>query len=227
MSGSIVVIDSDPRTCEALYPYFAREHLHLIPATQAQSGLALVEKWHPDALLLEVILPDLDGWSVLRRARCQLAYEQPIMMLSDRHDLQDRIMGLDLGADDYLCKPFEPLEVLARLKAICRRTHPQRLTPDRIQFPGLIIDVTGYLVWRHNSPVSLTCREFKILLTLARHPHRIVTRQHLLEAAWGENAAENAHALDICMNRLRNKLYGKDARHSIKTIRGTGYQFNP
>jgi len=221
MPGRVLLIDSDRRTCEALNRCFARDRLHVIPALTGRVGLVLAHERRPDAVLLEVNLPDIDGWSILR----QLALEQPVIMLTARRELPDRLMGLDLGADDYIIKPFEPLEVLARVKAVCRRTH--RLQSESLDFPGLSIDALGFTVLRNGMPVTLTSREFTLLLTLARQAHRVVPRRQLREAVWEDDDLDNDHALDVSINRLRKKLFGQEARQYICTVRGIGYRFAP
>ncbi|MHB0935818.1 MAG: response regulator transcription factor [Armatimonadota bacterium] len=225
MPGTVVLIDNDRRTREVLSRCFACEGLSIIPAMLGQTGMTLVCERHPDAVLLEVNLPDIDGWSVLRRLRREMTPDLPVIMLTGRSELPDRIMGLDLGADDYIGKPFEPLEVLARIKAVCRRT--SRCSPQResLDFPGLSIDVPGFTVTHDGKPVCLSSREFKLLLTLAQHSQRVVTRRQLYEAGWEEDVLDDAHVLDVCVNRLRRKLLG--ARQYIRTVRGVGYKFVP
>ena len=221
MPGKVLLIDGDRRTCEALSRCFVRDSLRITPASTGRAGLALARERRPDAVLLEVNLPDIDGWSVLR----QLAPEQSVIMLTARRELPDRLMGLDLGADDYIAKPFEPLEVLARVKAVCRRAH--RPQPDSLDFPGLSIDACGFTVLRDGLPITLSSHEFILLLTLARHAHRVVPRRQLREAVWEDDGLDCDHALDVSINRLRKKLLGPQARQYIRTVRGIGYRFAP
>jgi len=227
MPGNILLVDSDHQTYAKLSHCFARESLSIIPAMNGHAGMVLVRERQPDAVLLEVNLPDIDGWSILRRLRRQLALELPVIMLTGRSDPMDRVMGLDLGADDYIGKPFEPLEVLARVKAVCRRAVRASSDLQVLNFPGLSIDLAGFTVIRDGAPVGLTSREFKLLCTLATQCQRVVTRRQLYAAAWGDDAMDDDHVLDVCINRLRCKLLGPQARQFIRTIRGVGYKFVP
>jgi len=175
--------------------------------------------------LLDVNLPDLDGWSILKRIRHSLAPQQPVIMLTGRSDVPDRLLGLDLGADDYIVKPFEPLEVIARVKAVLRRTTRETTAQDMLTFPGLRIDLGGRAVWREETPINLTTKEFELLAALAKRTGRVVTRQQLYDIGWGDDALGDDHTLDVTMNRLRHKLAHADGRSYLTTIRGVGYKF--
>jgi len=225
MPGLILLIEDDRRIRELLPRYFTQDGMTVLTAPDGQTGLTLLAERHPDLVLLDVNLPDLDGWSILRRIRQRLAPEQPVIMLTGRSDVPDRLMGLDLGADDYIVKPFEPLEVIARVKAVLRRTTRPATTNDRQEFPGLCIDLAGRSVMREEAPVNLTTKEFELLTALTRHPGRVLTRQQLYDIGWGEDAFGDDHTLDVTMNRLRQKLVGADGRSYLTTVRGVGYKF--
>jgi DNA-binding response OmpR family regulator len=225
MSGLILLIEDDRRIRELLPRYFAQDGMTVLTAADGKSGLVLLAERQPDLVLLDVNLPDLDGWSILKRIRHSLAPEQPVIMLTGRSDVPDRLLGLDLGADDYIVKPFEPLEVVARVKAVLRRSGRTTTKPELLIFPGLRIDLAGRAVWREEISVNLTTKEFELLSALARSAGRVLTRQYLYDIGWGEEALGDDHTLDVTMNRLRQKLIQPDGHSYLTTIRGIGYKF--
>ncbi|MHB9129653.1 MAG: response regulator transcription factor [Armatimonadota bacterium] len=225
MSGLILLIEDDRRIRELLPRYFTQEGMTVLTAADGQSGLTLLAERQPDLVLLDVNLPDLNGWSILKRMRHGIAPEQPVIMLTGQSDVPDRLLGLDLGADDYIVKPFEPLEVVARVKAVLRRAGRTTTKRELLIFPGLRIDLAGRAVWREETPVNLTTKEFELLSALARSAGRVLTRQHLYDIGWGEEALGDDHTLDVTMNRLRQKLSQPDGHSYLTTIRGIGYKF--
>jgi DNA-binding response OmpR family regulator len=224
MPATVLLIEDDARIRELLPRYFAREGMAMLTAPDGAAGLALVAAEMPDLVLLDVNLPDLDGWSILRRLRGGAAEEIAVIMLTGRSDVPDRLLGLELGADDYIVKPFDANEVVARVKAVLRRVR-HGAVPDTLTFPGLRIDLSGYAVYREEGPVALTAKEFNLLVALARRPGRVISRQALYDAAWGEDGQGDDHTLDVHMNRLRQKLAGADGRAYLVTVRGVGYKF--
>jgi two-component system response regulator ResD len=225
MSEVVLLIEDDRRIRELLPRYFVRAGMMMLTAPDGQTGLSLLAERHPDLVLLDVNLPDLDGWSIVKRIRHGLAPQQPVIMLTGRSDVPDRLMGLDLGADDYIVKPFEPLEVVARVRAVLRRTARAVPAEDVLDFPGLRIDLAGRAVFRGTDPVGLSAREFDLLVALATHPGRVLTRNQLCDIGWGDDALGDDHTLDVTMNRLRRKLTQEDDRGYLTTIRGVGYKF--
>lgn len=225
MTGIILLIEDDRRIRDLLPRYFTQDGMTMLTAADGQSGLALLAERHPDLVLLDVNLPDLDGWSILKRIRHSLAPQQPVIMLTGRSDVPDRLLGLDLGADDYIVKPFEPLEVIARVRAVLRRTTRETTVQDMLTFPGLRIDLGGRAVWREETPINLTTKEFELLAALAKRTGRVLTRQQLYDIGWGDDALGDDHTLDVTMNRLRHKLAHEDGRSYLTTIRGVGYKF--
>ncbi len=197
----------------------------MLTAPDGLAGLKVLEERQPDLVLLDVNLPNLDGWSVLKRIRQSDRPQQPVIMLTGRSDLPDRLLGLDLGADDYIVKPFEPLEVIARVRAVLRRASPSAGAGQAMEFPGLRIDPGGRTVWRGDTPVTLTRKEFELLATLAANPGRVLTRQRLYETVWEEDSFGDDHTLDVTMNRLRQKLASSDGYSYLTTVRGIGYKF--
>lgn len=223
MSKIVLLIEDDSRIRELLPRYFSQAGMTMITAADGESGLAALEERNPDLVLLDVNLPDLDGWSILRRVRGSEVPNRPVIMLTGRSDVPDRILGLDLGADDYIVKPFEPLEVVARVKAVLRRSSQK--DKEELVFPGLRIDLAGRSACRNEVCIKLTTKEFELLAALARNSGRVLTRESLYEIGWGDDLMGDDHTLDVIMNRIRSKLAGSDGRSYITTIRGIGYKF--
>jgi two-component system response regulator ResD len=224
MPDVILLIEDDARIRELLPRYLQREGMEVYTAADGASGLAAVTERNPALVLLDVNLPDLDGWSILRRLR-QGAQQPAIIMLTGRSDVPDRLLGLDLGADDYIVKPFEPLEVVARIKAVLRRTRGARPVAETLEFPGLRVDLAGRAVERAGIPVNFTSKEFDLFSALARQPGRVLTRAQLYDIGWGDDAYADDHTLDVHVNRLRQKLAAADGISYIATVRGVGYKF--
>jgi DNA-binding response OmpR family regulator len=224
MPSTVLLIEDDARIRELLPRYLTREGLAVLTAADGAEGLARIAADAPDLVLLDVNLPDTDGWSILRRLRQGEGAETAVIMLTGRSDVPDRLLGLDLGADDYIVKPFDPNEVVARVKAVLRRTH-RGAPAEALCYPGMEIDQAGRVVTRDGTPVALTAKEFTLLTTLARRPGRVMSRQALYDAAWGDDGQGDDHTLDVHMNRLRQKLAGADGRAYLVTVRGVGYKF--
>ncbi len=225
MTAHILLIEDDERIRTLLPRYFARESMQMVAAATGESGLTAVRDTSPSLVLLDVNLPDIDGWSVLRRIRTVLAPDLPVIMLTSRSDVPDRLMGLDLGADDYIVKPFEPLEVVARVKAVLRRARPVAASASIVTHGALRIDLDSRQVWVDEQPVNLSAREFDMLALLVRHPDRVITRDRLIEVGWGDDPPMDEHALDVAMNRLRTKLGAGVGYTCLHTVRGVGYRF--
>ncbi len=225
MSGLILLIEDDRRIQELLPRYFSQAGMTMITAANGESGLTLLTERQPDLLLLDVNLPDIDGWSILKRIRFNIAPDKPVIMLTGRSDVPDRLLGLDLGADDYIVKPFEPLEVVARVKAVLRRANGVASSADTLTYPGLRIDLAGRVVWRNDIVIHLTSKEFDLLTAMAKQAGRVLSRQLLYDIGWGDDSMGDDHTLDVAMNRLRQKLVGTDGYSYLATVRGVGYKF--
>jgi two-component system, OmpR family, response regulator ResD len=223
--STVVVIEDDARVRELLVRYLEREGIRAFAAADGLSGLAAVEARAPDLVLLDVQLPDLDGWSILRRLQEAKAGQLAVIMLTARSDEPDRVLGLELGADDYIVKPFSPREVVARIKAVLRRAGRPSLAPAALEFPGLRIDEAGRRVWREEEAVALTPKEFDLLLLLARNAGRVLTRASLYDQVWGDEGQGDDHTLDVHVNRLRRKLAAGGERNYLATVKGIGFRF--
>jgi OmpR family response regulator RpaB len=218
----ILLIDDDELLAAPLTAYFKRFDFDLHSATRPSTGLAMLRGGGFDAAILDVMLPEMDGFELCRTIRKES--QLPIVMLTARGDVMDRVVGLELGADDYLPKPFEPRELLARLQTILRRSAVQAAAQNRrLVFDGLEIDLDRRQVQRGAEPVELTGTEFELLVLLAREPQKVFNRDEILERLRGQ-AAEELHtrAVDILVSRLRKKLEPLDC---IKTLRNVGYIF--
>jgi OmpR family response regulator RpaB len=213
----ILLIDDDAQLGEPLAAYFARFELQLEQALRPSEGLARLRQGGWDAAILDVMLPEQDGFALCRAIRKES--ELPIIMLTARGEVMDRVVGLELGADDYLPKPFEPRELVARLQTVLRR---QRRAADdgRLQFDGLVIDPVTRSVQRQGEPVELTSTEFDLLLLLAREPGKVFSRDDILNHLRGHEAELFTRAVDIVVSRLRRKL---EPLAAIKTLRNAGY----
>jgi OmpR family response regulator RpaB len=213
----ILLIDDDAQLGEPLATYFHRFDLELVQATRPSEGLARLREGGFDAVILDVMLPEQDGFAVCRALRAES--DVPIVVLTARGEVMDRVVGLELGADDYLPKPFEPRELVARITTVLRR---RRAAPAdaRLRFEGLTVDPVTRSVEREGEPVELTGTEFELLLMLAREPGRVFTRDDILNHLRGHEAELYTRAVDIVISRLRKKL---EPLPAIKTLRNAGY----
>lgn len=217
----VLLIDDDRRLCELLDSYLAQNGVSLRHAATAREGLETLGDDTFDAIFLDIMMPDLDGLEVLRRIRKKNSI--PIIMLTARGDEADRVVGLELGADDYVPKPFSPRELLARLRAVLRRAQPS-VEAERLSAGGIAIEVPSREVAIDGHPVELTGLEFDILVALVRRAGRVVPRSALLAEAGRDDVMVGARTVDVHISKLRKKL-GDDPRspRMIRTVRGVGY----
>ncbi len=216
----ILVIDDDVELCGLLREFLQREGFQVDVAHDGKAGLEKVGKDAPDLIVLDVMLPGMDGFEILRRLRQQGRI--PVLMLTARGEDVDRIVGLELGADDYLAKPFNPRELAARIRAILRRMEP-RPTDSRVEVNGVTLDPGSREVVQDGKHVDLTTVEFDILEHLMRSAGRVLSRDALMEALYNRKATAFDRSMDMHISHLRRKLEGE--RTLIKTVRGVGYQF--
>jgi DNA-binding response OmpR family regulator len=225
VSLRVLCIDDDVRLYELLRDYFAPNGVTLVHASDGAKGLAALGADVFDAVLLDVMMPGMDGLEVCRRLR--QSSQVPVIMLTARGDEADRVVGLELGADDYVPKPFSPRELLARLRAVMRRAQPAAASAE-IVVGNVAIDVGARRVRVGAAPADLTGLEFDILVALARRPGRVVPRETLLEEAGRNDVTVSDRTVDVHVSHLRRKL-GDDPRapRLIKTVRGVGYVLAP
>ena len=224
----ILVVDDEPNLVELLRGYLRQEGYDVIAAEDGPTGVRSARESRPDLVVLDVMLPGFDGIEVCRQIRrFSDAY---VLMLTARAEEIDKIVGLSVGADDYVTKPFSPREVVARVKALLRRPHGQAEADAGEEQPLLLSgDLTiaedQHKVWRSGEEIPLTTREFALLVTLARHPGRVFTRTQLLELVWGDDFYDD-HVVDVHIGNLRKKIEIDPAQpHFIETVRGVGYRF--
>ncbi len=216
----LLLIDDDEHLAAPLAAYLARHGFELDSATRPSEGLRRLAEGGYDAAILDVMLPEMDGFALCREIR--RTSELPIVMLTARGEVMDRVVGLELGADDYLAKPFEPRELLARLQTILRRTRAPAGGARRLAFDGLVIDLDRREVLRRGAPLVLTGTEFELLVLLAREPNKVFGRDEILNRLRGQEAELFTRAVDILVSRLRRKLEPLDC---IRTLRNAGYTF--
>ena len=224
----ILIAEDDAEVMDLVRVYLTREGFEVAAASDGEAALELARSSSPDLLVLDVMLPKLDGWAVCRRLREQQATQRlPIVMLTSRSDEMDRVLGLELGADDYVTKPFSPRELVARIKAVLRRTGEGKLSAGQkvLTYRGLRIDPVGRELEVDGQSVSLTAREFDLLWLLASSPGRAYRRTQLYEAVWGEEAFGDLHTVDVHISRLRTKLERAGGPRYIVTVWGIGYKF--
>jgi DNA-binding response OmpR family regulator len=223
----VLVVDDDPTVADVVVRYLEREGFAVEACADGEVGLRRALEEPPTLLVLDLMLPGLDGFEVCRRLR--LAAPVPVIMLTARGDEEDRVMGLELGADDYLAKPFSPRELTARVKAVLRRT-TEPFTPPSLEtmsFGNLVIDPAAREVTVGDTPAVLTAREFDLLTFLARSPRRTFHREELLEHVWGFTYGDTA-TVTVHIRRLREKIEpDPSAPRHVMTVWGVGYRFDP
>jgi DNA-binding response OmpR family regulator len=215
----IAVIDDEPRIRELLELALGHGGYEVRSAIDGAAGLTLVREWAPDLIILDVMMPKIDGIALLPMLR--RVTDVPIVMLSARGELDDRVAGLTQGADDYLSKPFEISELLAHVEAKLRRPHLERRST--LQYEGLSIDLDEHVVERDGRRIDLSPLEYNLLVTLLRRPKRVFTREELLDLVWGDEKDVGTTAVERYISYLRSKVDDGFARPLIQTVRGAGY----
>jgi two-component system OmpR family response regulator len=220
----LLLVEDDEKLARAVARGLRDEGYAVDVAPDGDAALAQAAVWEYDAVILDLMLPGRDGLEVCRTLRERGCW-MPVLILTALGQVDDRIRGLDVGADDYLGKPFDFGELLARLRALLRRAPSER--PARLQIGDLIVDPATHAVQRAGTPVELTAREFAVLEYLARHPGQAVTRTRLLEHVWDENYLGSTNIVDVYVGYLRKKLEQPFGRPLIRTIRGVGFALDP
>ena len=223
----IQVIEDDPDIVELLRYNLAQEGYQVSASGDGVSGLAQLKKAPPDLLVLDLMLPKLSGLEICKEIRRDRQLERmPIIMLTARGEEADRVSGLELGADDYVTKPFSPREFVARVKALLRRTEPVSQPEQPIEVGPLFIDPGAFRVTKDGDNLSLTALEFRLLYFLAARPNRVFSRDRLLDAVWGSDRYVTPRSVDVYVRRLREKVEtNPDKPVFLKTMRGAGYMF--
>jgi two-component system phosphate regulon response regulator OmpR len=227
--AQLLVVDDDPGLRDLLSHYLTREGFKVATASDGRAMDRWLEKHHPDLIILDLMLPGEDGLSLARRVRA--TSDVPIIMISARGDEVDRILGLELGADDYLPKPFNPRELLARVRAVLRRRQPGSESPKtahQVSFGPFTLDLKSRQLTRDGEPVALTSGEFDLLEIFAAHPDQVLHRDRLLDLLKGYERTPFDRSIDVQIARLRSKIEdnSKEPRY-ILTVWGKGYRFSP
>ena len=221
---TVFIVDDEPDICELVSLHLEKSGFKVKSFFNATDFLQTLSSKQPDLIILDLMLPDMDGLETCKYLKMQRKTAQiPIIMLTAKGEEMDKVLGLELGADDYVTKPFSPRELIARVKAVLRRTETAQTPSSLIRIGNiLVIDAQKYEVFVQGEKINLTPTEFKILLTLARKQGWVFTREQLLETLWGQEKAVLDRTIDVHIKNLREKL--KTAGHLIKSIRGVGYK---
>ncbi len=220
----ILVVDDDPNIARLVSLYLEKEGYQVLVETRGDTAVSAFRKDPPSLMLLDIMLPGMDGWQVCRTIR-QFS-NIPIIMLSAKDETFDKVLGLELGADDYVTKPFEGKELVARVKAVLRRTSQSDAQTDTVSFPGLSISLEKYEVHFQGKLIEMPPKELEVLHFLASHKNRVFTREQLLEQVWGFEFFGDSRTVDVHIKRLREKLQDTESLGwQIRTVWGVGYKF--
>lgn len=221
---TILVVDDDPNIAQLVKLYLEKEGYEVNVEGRGDDAVAAFQKNPPNLMLLDIMLPGMDGWQVCRAIR--QTSNIPIIMLSAKDETFDKVLGLELGADDYITKPFEGKELVARVKAVLRRAGPGEREKDILSFPGLSISLEKYEVYYQGKLLDMPPKELEVLYFLASHQNRVFTREQLLEQVWGFDFFGDSRTVDVHIKRLREKLQDSEALGwQIRTVWGVGYKF--
>lgn len=223
--GKILVVDDDKNICELLRLYLEKEGYTVTLAHDGEEALAKFNAAAPDMVLLDIMLPGLDGWQVCREIRKKS--NVPIIMLTAKGETFDKVLGLELGADDYVVKPFDTKEVIARMKAVLRRVS-QGAQPEEVKevsYDKLVVNMTRYELKVDGKVIDTPPKELELLFHLASNPNRVYTRDQLLDEVWGFEYYGDSRTIDVHVKRLREKLEGVSDQWALKTVWGVGYKF--
>ena len=224
MKTKIMVVDDDPNIRELVRLYLEKEGFEVACAERGDEAVKAFRASPPNLMLLDVMLPGMDGWQVCREVR--KISNIPIIMLTAKDETFDKVLGLELGADDYIVKPFDMKELVARIKAVIRRFQVAEAPEKELVFPGLTINISQYTVTYMGKPLEMPPREIELLYFLASHPGMVFTREQLLEQVWGYDYFGDSRTVDVHVKRLREKLSGGEGLGwQIKTVWGVGYKF--
>lgn len=225
MAKKILIVEDEANIRELLRLYLEREGYAVIEAANGVEGIKLWKSEKPDMLLLDVMMPVMDGWSVCKAIRAES--QTPVIMLTAKGETDDKVAGLKAGADDYITKPFEMQEVLARIEAVLRRSDrsSSEAAPRRLTFDKLTIDMDAFELTVNGKKVDTPPKEMELLFYLASSPNRVYTRNQLLDEVWGFDYFGDSRTVDVHVKRLREKLEGVSDQWCLKTVWGVGYKF--
>mgnify|MGYP000530682716 FL=1 len=225
MQYKILIVDDDENICELLRLYLEKDGFETVVANNGEQAVDYAAKYTPDLILLDIMLPKLDGWQVCREIR--KSSDVPIIMLTAKGETFDKILGLELGADDYISKPFDTKEVIARIKAVLRRSSDKDKASQiqEVKYDKLRINLTNYELEVNGVKIDTPPKELELIYHLASNPNRVYTRDQLLDEVWGFDYYGDSRTVDVHVKRLREKLENVSDRWSLKTVWGVGYKF--
>lgn len=222
----ILIVDDEKNICELLELYLRKDGYETEKAMNGEQAIEKFTTFGPDLVLLDIMLPEMDGWQVCREIRKMS--NVPIIMVSAKGETFDKVLGLELGADDYITKPFDTKEVLARIKSVLRRSGGMEMTDNQLEevsYDGLYVSLTNYKLRVKDKDVDAPPKEIELLYFLAKHPNRVFTRDQLLDEIWGFKYFGDSRTVDVHIKRIREKLEGVSEKWSLKTVWGVGYKF--
>ncbi len=224
MQTKILITDDDRSILELIRLYLEKEGYACVTAENGKECLRKFELEKPDLVILDIMMPELDGWQVCREIR--KTSQTPIIMLTAKGETFDKVLGLELGADDYMVKPFETKELIARIKSILRRTSKtDNSSVEEVTFQGLSVNLSNYELKINGKITEIPPKELELLYFLASNPNRVFTREQLLEEVWGFDYFGDSRTVDVHIKRLREKLEGVSENWQLKTVWGVGYKF--
>ena len=223
MARKILVVEDDHNISDLIRMYLEKEGFEVQTVFDGGSAVETFRSWEPDMVLLDIMLPVMDGWAVC--AKIRETSKVPIIMLTAKGEVFDRIQGLEMGADDYVVKPFEMKELIARINAVLRRTEIPNDTSKRLTFDKLVIDLDSYELIVDGKKIDTPPKELELLYHLASTPNRVYTRNQLLDEVWGFDYFGDSRTVDVHIKRLREKIENVSSQWALKTVWGVGYKF--
>ncbi len=223
MNKKVLIVEDDSNIAELMSMYLVKAGYDVAVANNGLQGLEMFSAADPNIVILDIMLPGLDGWQVLRQIRERA--NTPVIMITAKGETQDKITGLKMGADDYVVKPFEMSEVLARIEAVLRRSEPAEEKGKKLYFDKLVIDMESFELVIDGKKTEAPPKEMELLFFLASSPNRVYTRNQLLDEVWGFDYFGDSRTVDVHVKRLREKLEGVSEKWSLKTVWGVGYKF--
>lgn len=222
---NVLIVDDDKNICDLLRVYLEKEGYSTIISNEGNEAMVKFNSLNPDIVLLDIMLPGMDGWQICKEIR--KASDTPIIMLTAKSEIFDKVLGLELGADDYIVKPFDTKEVLARIKAVARRSGklPKPVEMQEVHYDKLSINLTRYVLKAGGKVIDAPPKEIELLFYLASNPNRVFTRDQLLDEIWGFDYYGDSRTIDVHIKRLRGKLCGISKQWDLTTVWGVGYKF--
>ncbi len=223
MNNKILIVDDESNIIELIRLYLEKEGFTTVVARNGNEALSRFRTENPDLIILDIMIPEPDGWQVCREIR--QSSNVPIIMLTAKSETFDKVLGLELGADDYLTKPFEAKELVARVKAVLRRSDTKEPDKSLISYENLSVNIENYELTINGKLTDVPPKELELLYFLASNPNRVYTREQLLEEVWGFDYFGDSRTVDVHIKRLREKLEGVEGGWQLKTVWGVGYKF--